>query len=302
MDYFNIQKARQVYAAGQSVTAYLKSISPDDKKTSEIIETVYDIQAGSYIEGFEKNPAWESRYAATLYGYIKPHLQDGFTILDVGTGELTRLCELCNIIDIPLSKVFAFDISWSRIFHGMKFWNRHTKKNEIDLNIFVSDMTHIPLPGKSIDIVLSNHALEPNGQNLACILQEIFRVARHKCIFFEPCYELASETQKQRMVRLGYIKALKNEAEKLGGHVESITLLDNSINPDNPTACYVVCPASDTKPTHEHKPVLCVPGSDYHLTREGDFLLSAETGHAFPVLKNIPILKNEAGILATALF
>jgi ubiquinone/menaquinone biosynthesis C-methylase UbiE len=297
-----LDKARKVYAENNNVTEFLKNELQKDYNTDEIIEIAYDLQAGSYIKNTNLNFANKDLYANELAEFLKPHLTDQSSLLDVGTGELTTLSLLLNRISTSLSNVFAFDISWSRLYKGLDFFQHNCNNKNIKLQSFVADIKCIPLPSKSIDIVTSNHALEPNGNNLENLLKEIFRITKIKCILFEPSYELNSDEGKYRMDKLGYIKNIEGAVCNLGGKVIDIKLLNNIENILNPTACFIIEPPQTISLTETKEIKFTVPGTDMNLVKEDYFYKSSDTGLVFPILKNIPIFKYKYGILATALF
>jgi SAM-dependent methyltransferase len=297
-----LDKARKVYAENNNVTEFLKNELQKDYNTDEIIEIAYDLQAGSYIKNTNLNRINKDLYANELAEFLKPYLTYQSSLLDVGTGELTTLSLLLNRINESLSNVFAFDISWSRLYKGLSFFQQNCNKKNITLRSFVADIQFIPLPSKSIDIVTSNHALEPNGNNLENLLKEIFRVTKNKCILFEPSYELNCNEGKRRMDKLGYIKNIEGVVSNLGGKVIEIKLLKNIGNILNPTACFIIEPSQKISLLQKKEIKFTVPGTDMNLVKEDYFYKSIDTGLVFPILKNIPILKNKYGILATALF
>lgn len=295
-----LAQAREAYKRGENVTDFLKSELDETINSSEIIEIAYDLQAGSYIALSEETPDRLGPYVEEMYSLLKPHLFEDCTILDLGTGELTTLSPLANQIDIPIQKLFGLEISWSRLSAGRGYWDRIVKNSALDLSLFVAEMADIPLPSKSIDVVITSHALEPNGENATALLSEIFRVSK-KCVFFEPSYEMNSDEGKARMDRLGYIKGIEQKVASLGGKVHQATLMKN-IKPSNPTACYVVePPVDDTSRPAADQIGFTVPGTDFRLKEHDGFLLSDDTGIIYPVLDGIPILKKQTGILATRL-
>ena len=302
MNHFNLTKARQIYSEGKNVTEFLREEFQEKDNTSEIIEIAYDLQAGSYIDLVNANYQRANIYANELAGLLEPHLLNQSSLLDVGTGELTTLSLLLNNLQTQMSQIFAFDISWSRLYKGKDFFNKNCNSKSVILNPFVADIKQIPLCSKSVDIVTSSHALEPNGRKLSILLNEIFRVTKNKCILFEPSYELNSEEGKRRMERLGYIKDVEGTVKSLGGRVLDVQLIKNVGNTLNPTACFVIEPPKLVSEVDHNKPRFSVPGTDFLLNREGQFFTSLDTGLLFPVLHDIPILKSEAGILGTALF
>lgn len=297
-----LDKARKVYAENNNVTEFLKNELQKDYNTDEIIEIAYDLQAGNYIKNTNQNRANKDLYACELADILKPHLEHQSSLLDVGTGELTTLSLILNQINNMLLNVFAFDISWSRLYKGLSFFEQNCNNKNIKLQTFVADIKCIPLPSKSIDIVTSNHALEPNRNNLENLLKEIFRVAKNKCIFFEPSYELNCDEGKRRMDKLGYIKNIEGTVSNIGGKVIDIKLLKNIENILNPTACFIIEPPKTLSTSEQKEIKFTVPGTDINLVKEECFYKSSDTGLVFPILKNIPILKNKYGVLATALF
>jgi len=62
---------------------------------------------------------------------------------------------LLNQIKKKPSKVFAFDISWSRIYIGKKFFEKNIKDKKIKLSLFCADIKSIPLKSNSIDVIIT---------------------------------------------------------------------------------------------------------------------------------------------------
>ena len=300
MKYTDIVEAKKIYKKKQNVTEHLRKQYNVKNNSSEIIEIAYDLQAGSYIENTIKNRTNQEKTSALIASELNKFLLPRSTLLDIGSGELTNLTLILNNLN-KIRKVFAFDISWSRIFKGVKFFKDNSKHKINLLYPFVADIKSIPLASNSIDVITSCHALEPNGRNLNLLLKELFRVAKDKLVLFEPSYELNSKEGKNRMKKLGYIKGIEKEVVKLGGKVNNIKPIKNSANSLNPTVCYVI---SVNKKIYglKNNQKFTVPGSDLELKMKDNFMISKDTGLSFPVLKKIPILKNDLAILSTALF
>jgi hypothetical protein len=174
------------------------------------------------------------------------------------------------------------------------------------LKLFVADINEIPLRDKSINITTSSHALEPNGGTLKELLSELFRITIDKLVLFEPCFEINTEEGKQRMERLGYIKNIDGVVEELGGKlIEKITI-KNTINPLNPTVCFIITPPPSVKEVpstkaNSKRSMFSVPGTDIPLIKVEDYFFSNQVGLCYPTLKAIPILKSNAAILASSL-
>ena len=302
MDYLNLLEARDVYNRGENVTEHLRK-KFKKTNTSEIIEIAYDLQAGSYIKRFNSNPEKAELYVSQVAKILSEFVHKTDSLLDVGTGELTTLTLVLNKMITTPKNVLAFDISWSRLIRGRQFFKSKNSKKKFEISTFVADIKYIPLHSNCIDVITSSHSLEPNGENLIKLIKELFRVVKKKIILFEPSYEFSSKEGKRRMDKLGYIRGIPNIVEKLGGKVtEIIPIDDNKGNPLNPTACYIIEPLKFKEKQENRVPILCVPGTDFKLEYENGFFNSKDTGLVYPILEDIPILKNKYGILATAKF
>lgn len=301
MNYLNLAEAKNCYKKGLNITEYLRNKFNHDVNTSEIIEIAYDLQAGSYINELEITRSQQERYTSDLAKILNIQIENDDTILDIGSGELTTLTLVLNRIDKKNLNIFALDISWSRLKKGMQFYSENKNRSAHKLKSFVADIKLIPLHSKCIDIVTSSHALEPNGSNLPLLLKELFRIAKRRLVLFEPSYELNSDEGKKRMDKLGYIKNLEVEVTKLGGKVRDVIPVYDREIPLNPTVCYLIdLPESDI-PLCDN-PLFCVPGTNHKLTFNNYFMESKDTGLVFPILDDIPILRSNSSILATAKF
>lgn len=226
----------QAFHEGHNVTATLRAHLGIDHNTPEIIEIAYDLQAGSYAAFADSDTAFVGAYAAQLASLLDPHLEAGDNLLDAGTGEMTTLAHVVPALTSKPAKVYATDISDRRLEVGREYAARHG----LAVTALRAELSSIPLADSAIDVVTTNHALEPNGGREQEILSELLRVAKRKLVLFEPCYELASEDAKARMRSLGYVRELAQHAKDVGGSVESLTLLSLVHNPLNPTACLVI--------------------------------------------------------------
>jgi SAM-dependent methyltransferase len=301
MKFIDLKDVRKIYKKNNNVTEYLKKKFYKKHNTSEIIEIAYDLQAGTYIEIAKSNIKNLVLYTKEMSKILDDHVLSNNSLLDVGTGELTTLTYLLNHMIKKPSKVFAFDLSWSRLIKGKKFFEKNIKNKKIQLSLFSADIELIPLHSNSIDVIISNHALEPNGKKLTKLLSELFRVAKKKVILFEPSYELNSIKGKQRMNKLGYIKNIRSVVKKLGGKLIDVFPTKYVNNPLNPTACYVIIPPGK-QIRKANKITFSAPGTDFSLKKELSFYVSKQTGYAYPIFKDIPILKNNSSVLVTANF
>lgn len=304
--HFDVLDAKQAYAEGRNVTELLRRQRQASCNTPEIIELAYDIQAGAYIDKAEGQAELVDSYCRELASMVAPYLGRDDLVLDVGTGEITILSGLIKHLHPAPRHVFAFDISWSRLYKGLEYIRRNLGTMAERLSPFAAEIGEIPLPDKAVDVTISNHALEPNGGQLEPLIAELFRVTRTKLVLFEPCYEMNSDEERLRMDNLGYIKDVEGVVERLGGRVICKQRLTTLMNPLNPTFCFVIEPpvtsAAVVPSRNEHAlPRFTVPGTSLPLDQLDGFHFSNETGLCFPTLKGIPILRNCKAVLATAL-
>ena len=302
LSHFDIADAKKAYAEGKNITELLRAQKKIDVNTSEIIEAAYDLQAGTYIKHVTQNPEQATLYTNEIAQILDKHTHPEDTLLDIGTGELTTLSLLISALTNKPKNVYAFDISWSRIYKGIAFAKNKMGVEYKRVKPFVADINEIPLLDKSINITTSSHALEPNGEKLKGLLIELFRVTIDKLVLFEPCYEINSQEGKNRMDRLGYIKNIEGVVSELGGKVRDKIIIKNVSNSLNPTACFIITPPmSNARITKNKNDVFSVPGTNIPLKKIENFYYSNETGLCYSILKNIPVLKSNCSILATSL-
>ncbi len=305
LNYFDILEAKKKYAEGQNITEHLRAQKNVASNTSEIIETAYDLQAGTYIEHVKNNPAKAASYTNELAQILSKHVKQTDLLVDIGTGELTTLSPLINGLIQKPKAIYAFDISRSRIFKGLEYAKEKLAHHYKLLTPFVANISEIPLLDKSINITTSSHALEPNGEKLKELMTELFRVTIDKLVLFEPCFEINSEEGKQRMARLGYIQNLDGVVESLGGKVIEKIMIKSISNPLNPTVCFVIKPPIVVSQTsikrHGEANIFSVPGTNIPLRIIDNFYFSDQTGLCYPILRNIPVFKSSSAILASAL-
>lgn len=305
LKHFDLAAAKTAYQAGQNVTEFLRNQKGVMHNTPEIIETAYDLQAGTYIAGTKRNIKRASAYSEELATLLCPHVTNTTSLLDIGCGELTTTSLILQRLKVKPESLFAFDISYSRVFLGCTF--AHEVLSEDDRNRlipFVADINEIPLRDKSIDVTTSSHALEPNTNNLTSLLLELFRVTKGKLVLFEPCYEINTQAGKSRMDKLGYIKNIDETVSKLGGKLLDKVRIKNISNPLNPTVCFIIEPPRVTNFDYKTENLDCqfsVPGTNLPISRTDGYFVSKETGLFFPILRDIPILKSNTAILASVL-
>jgi ubiquinone/menaquinone biosynthesis C-methylase UbiE len=287
---------KEAFFRGENAMAWARKnvTSQENILTSTLI--AYDLQAGSYRDIATKNPKYFREWSSQLANLIRPYIKPSDSILEVGIGEATTLSGVIKELDLPELKALGFDVSWSRI-HVAQSW---IADNSVQAKLFVADLFSIPLADNSIDVIYTSHSLEPNGGREEAAIKELFRVARKAVVLVEPIFELANDEAQKRMSQHGYVKGLKATAEKLNLNVVDYGLLDLCANPLNPSGVVLLL--------KNQEPIL--NGFDYYsawqcpttyspMVDQGDLFYANLAGIAYPVMRGIPMLRAEHGIVAS---
>jgi ubiquinone/menaquinone biosynthesis C-methylase UbiE len=265
----------------------------------EAIQISYDLQAGSYtnLAASEAGLAEKAAFAEAL----APHIGGGFvSLLDAGVGEATSLAPVLELIEQELD-VLAFDSSVSRLMWARRNLSRISHQTRL----FAANTAHIPLPDRSVDVVLSVHSLEPNGGREAELLRELLRVTARRMVLIEPTTTFASPSQRARMERLGYCQNLAGVLDSLGVEIAVHEPWSVNSNRENVADLIIVDiqqPADNSSTTAEaNRAEFVAPTSLARLEEFGSGLYSRTDGLFFPRIADLPILIREKGIIATQL-
>ena len=295
------REARVVFANGGNVEAFLRSKYGSKYNTPDILEISYDVQAGSYVSVAKNNAGHLDAYTDECASILDCFVDHGGTLLDLGTGEMTTISHVVNKLGKTPKKVYALDISWSRLFVGLNYLKDTFGDSPRKIFPLAGDVFELPFLDFSVDVLISNYVLYAYHGKLDLILPELYRITKKRLVLFEPYYEIASVEGKARMDSLSYIRDLSGEIRASGGKLVEVIPLENNANPLTPTACFVIDPPARHKLSNIKSDVLSVPGANDPLELIDGFYLSREMGICFPVIKSIPILKMDSAILASAL-
>lgn len=299
MRYCDLRPAIEAYRKGENVTQVLRLMLGEKNNTPQIIEIAYDLQAGTYVQARDAAPDQWRAYVTELAAILRPLIRSGDRVFEAGTGEMTTLIGVANACYGEISTHYAMDISWSRIAVGRGIANVELVSNLADrLSSFVGDLLHIPLRDKSIDVVWTSHALEPNGGREEALLAELFRITRRWVVLFEPSYENNTSAGQARMDSLGYVKGLPGAIRKLGGTLENVERITAVADSPNPTYAYVVAPPGMADTAFAGSEWAC-PATGHGMVRYPDCFWSEASKLAYPVVGGVPILRPEAAVLAT---
>jgi len=295
---------RSVYAGGENAMAYAREalktqgVAGRNQRLATLI--AYDLQAGTYVEGARANPAEKRRWCRQLADLIAPVLPRGGSLLEVGVGEATTLTGVLTELGTGGGRALGFDISWSRI----KVANDWLRERSHAAELFVGDLFNIPLANSSIDVVYSSHSLEPNGGQEEGAIAECLRVARQAVVFVEPLYELATAEAQARMRHHGYVRGLRETAERLGAEVIDYGLLEHTGNPLNPSgvlALRKVASAGEKRVTLPDDGIWQCPLTGAKLEKTPEGFSAPDVGIAYPRLVGVPLLRVEHAVVASKL-
>lgn len=275
---------RAAYARGENAMEYARQAVGAIGNSVVATLIAYDLQAGSYVAGARANPEGNLSWCAQLAEILAPLLTKQSSLLEVGCGEATTLAGVLQCLNKKPSHALGLDISWSRCTEGQSWL---AEKNS-SARLFVADLFNIPLEDESVDVVYTSHSIEPNGGQEEDAIRELMRVARRAVVLIEPIYELANADAQSRMCSHGYVRGLKETAERLGAKVNDYRLLDHISNPLNPSGLVLIEKSGVS--TTGVAPAWRCPLTHTQMSDLGDVFVSEKTGLAYPVLRGIPLL------------
>ena len=283
------------------------------RREREFVESQYDQIAGLYIkdnyyEGRERFSVVDGKVKKinsiknmqkirseinSVLGELKFN-----SILEIGVGELTSLEAIYSKFGPDLD-CYGIDLSLNRVSHGLTEFN---KRHQIIPQIAKADATMLPFPDSSFDLVYTRHTLEQMPTVFEKALDEIFRVAKKNVVLFEPSFELGSLTQKVKMINSDYVRGIPayiNKGKKL--HLHDMYLMQNSANPLNHTACFIITVDKNLeKKSHTKAPIDFVcPFTHFKLEQREGYLYSKKAERAFTLIEGIPNLDPEYSIVLT---
>jgi len=196
-----------------------------------------------------------------------------------------------------LLTTYGFDISYSRIRYALNHLKNEGIKNTM---VFLGDLFRSPIQDNSIDVVYTNHTLEPNGGREIDALSELYRITRKYLVLFEPNYELGGNETKVFMERHCYVRNLHSTAVKLGYKVVEHKLLfdRNPLSPNN-TGILIIEKKDDCETLSPRKIPLACPVTKAPLELIRNNYYCRESLLLYPIVEGIPCLLPENAIIAT---
>jgi hypothetical protein len=286
---------RELYRSGVNISEWVRKHEGDEENSLTAILYSYDAQAGSYVDAL-RHPdvaSMKSKLGEKL-GSIFDDLAPE-TLLDAGVGEATSLAPVMRAMKRPPQSTWGVDLSLSRLL----FASRHLSECGIEgVQFFTGCLDNIPMATGSMDVVLTVHAVEPNGGREKQVLSELLRVAGRYLVMIEPSYELGNDATKSRIEKHRYIKGLPDVLKDLGATIVRHERWGLDINPSNEASLTVVR-LGNKRQTASSK--LVSPISGRPLRRLKDCWYCPDDGYAFPIIQDISCLLAENAILASKL-
>lgn len=292
-----MQDIKGRYEGGGNVMALFRELEGASTNSLRAIQTSYDLQAGSYIQRLERDPAYDAlmeRYTTTVAALL-----DGLgpaSLMEAGVGEATILSKVASKLARPPADVLGFDISWSRVAYG----RRHARGRGLRPHLFLGDLAHIPLEDDSVDVVYTSHSIEPNRGREREMITELHRVARRWLLLLEPSNELGSDETRAHIEKHRYCTDLGRHARELGLDVVEHRLFDYCHNTHNQTAILLVRKGGDgaDAPVPAGPRYACPHCRGPLTLARGNYFCPADLT-VFPVVDGIPCLLAAHGILAS---
>jgi SAM-dependent methyltransferase len=292
---------REAYARGANAMEVAREYLGSAENTALATEISYDLQAGQYLKASYEDPGSHQAWITQLGGVLDPFLMPGASILEVGCGDGTTLSGVLDILPDSDRATFAVDLSWSRC-HVAK---RHLESLGRRVSVAAGDMFRLPFPDDSIDVVFTSHAIEPNGGRDDEALAELLRVTHRYVVLFEPLYEMADAAAQDRMRFHGYVRRLLSAAKAVDADLVEAKLLDFSPNPQNPSGLIVLArgrrSVGNPADGGVSRPGFACPLTFTPLAEAPGCLYSASAGIAYPMMVDVPVLRPEYAVVATAL-
>lgn len=291
-----LRKLKELYDKGNNILSYIKESADNNANSSLAISISYDLQAGNYIKKAKLNQEFENE-RASIYAHILNDLGVFDTILEVGIGEATTFSNILSRLACKHFLSAGFDISYSRIQYGYQ----HLHNEGInDANLFVGDLFNTAIQDNSVDIVYTNHTLEPNGGRERDALKELYRITKKYLVLFEPMYEGSSINTKEHIEKHGYVKGLSSTAESLGYKIiENKCLIEKAPLSNNNTGVIIIEKTEDAAHLTEKKIHLACPITKKPLELIKNNYYCKESMLLYPIVNSIPCLLPSNAIIAT---
>ncbi len=285
MDQNLFRKIIEWYRLGLNITLELQKKGVP--QTSEILELVYDLQAGSYTKFANEKKDFLNTFTSEISQEIKPFLDPSFSVLDCGIGEATTTRLICDQLNLS-SEILGIDSSWSRLSFAQANTSGLT-----NIRFAVANIMQIPLQDNSVDCAISIHAIEPNFGKEMQMISEMCRISKKLVISIEPEFETASKEQQARMSKLGYARNIRSSAMSVGLQLLKVHSMNQNSSTLNKATIFIWQKRSDIQEKSDRMGSIewVDPSTKGSLSLFETGLISSE-GLFYPKLRDIPFLRS----------
>lgn len=285
--------ATRAFDAGENVVNTVLSRFPDAKQ--EAIEIAYELQAGSYTAN-RNTPvslAYRREQHDLLAERVFPYLdaERDAILLDAGTGEGTGWYGF-DFGPSSVGELHAIDISLRRL----DYVRQNVALPGDRLSVVRADLLDLPYRSKSFDLVVTMHAIEPNGGREHEVVNKLAGLTADLLCLFEPDYRAASPEGRARMEKLRYGLEIFEAAHALTDfEVLFEQPLSSVTNPLNPTAFICLKRKNSGKGTLRRRS----PLSDLDLVRREDHFAESGAGASaiFPIVSGTECMRRSDAVM-----
>lgn len=278
---------------GDNISLILKN--NNNLSDFEKISIQYELQAGDYIEYYNNNYDYIKLVLNQYIEYFKDIFnkisnQEKIYLLDAGSGESTTITYILNNLDYyPNLTIIQYESSLSRLNLGKEFIKKNIKYN-YNIEYICGNLEYIPINTNSIDIIFTNHALEPNGNNYEKILNEFNRICNKYILLFEPSYVYNSDEGRSRMNKFNYIndELIINYINSLNYDLIKSEMLKYVTNKLNPTRA--LCFFKNGTINKNNFELVCPKFKDKLKIYQNHYYKSVNNNNLYNTLNNIKIL------------
>lgn len=301
---------KELYGQDINIQKYFRDKKGTRENDINGILYSYDYQAGSYTQAYfdekgveglyihngEKVSLTKRQYIELSSQYIANELSalHPESILEVGTGEATSLCDIILNMQEGI-KFSGLELSLSRLLHAQRF----AAYKKVDIDFVMGDMFSLPYKEGAFDIVLTLYCLDANTGREKDALQELLRVARKYVVMLEPSYELGNEETKKRIKELCYIDNLQETIEALNLNVIKNELFNISTYNNNAAITIIKKEAKKDISSSSQQKVYACPNCRTELHQHKEAYFCPECFNLYPIIRSIPILNANHAILCS---
>ena len=287
-----LMKAMEWFDQGKNIAVTAREEFEGDVLPQDIIEVAYDLQAGSYTAALEVpemrdlKEEWGRRVAEILRSLGVS------SACEAGAGEATTLAFIAKAAE-PEVAFCGFDISLSRMLYARHFLARYS----VESRLFCADILRIPLADGSVDAVITNHSIEPNGGFELPLLKELLRVCGRYLILVEPDYERGSAEQQKRMRQHNYVRDIAGHLGHLPGELLTYEDWPLNVNSLNKASLFVFSKECGRVPPPSF--VFVSPVNKKPLKAVEGGLFCAEEGLVYPAVLGVPVLRDDCAVVCS---